>query len=374
MPATFLYVNIGRGHPFYLDGIRACLPAESAETWDIADLPGLTAHAAWRLAAWLYERGSSLGGGTTWYDRIRRRADCRHNPLALRLLGRPARRAAARRSGPLVVSHPLLAAILRNYPDLVYQHGELVLPAESIINCQGHFIVPLAAQADELKRHGLADARILVSGLCIEPALAAKAETLADARLRRYRTDAPLTGALFSSGAEPAPHAALLARAAASAARAGGRTIVFARTGGRLARHMAAAGNSAAQDQSQTAILTYQTHAELDNITAGRFHEFDYFIAPAHERANWALGLGLPMFILEPCIGSFAPLNRDLLLRRGAAGVIAGPAQAETFGQTLSQMRRGGALEAMALRNRGSFDINGFQTIADWLTQAVSFS
>ncbi len=364
-----LYVNIGRGHPFYLDGIRACLPAADAEVWDIADLPGQPARAAWRMAAWLYKHGSSLGGGATWYDRIRRRADCRHNPLALRLLGRPARRAAAGRTGPLVVSHPLLAAILRAHPGMVYQHGEPVLPAEALINCQGHFIVPTANLADELKRRGYSPKRILVSGLCIEPALAAQAGPMADARLGRFRTDAPLMGALFSSGAEPAPHVELLARAAASAARAGGRTTVFARAGGRLARRMAAA-----TDKSPTAILTYQTRAELDDLTAGRFHEFDYFIAPAHERANWALGLGLPMFVLEPCIGSFAPLNRDLLLRRGAAGVIADPAQSDIFGETLARLRGRGELEAMTLRNRGIFDINGFQTIADWLGQAAPFA
>ncbi len=366
-----LYVNIGRGHPFYLDGLRACLPPADVEAWDIADLPGRAARAAWRLAAGLYARGSSLGGGSTWYDRLRRRADCRNHPLALRALGQPARRAAARLAGPLVVSHPLLAAILRDHPGLVYQHGELALPAEAMVNSQGHCIVPLAAQADVLKRHGLAAARIFVSGLCIEPALAARAGALAENRLRRYQADEPLTGAFFSSGAEPAPHVELLARAADSAARAGGKCLVFARAGGRLARRMAAPVKGSGPAGDRTAILTYQTRAELDRLTASRFHEFDYFLAPAHERANWALGLGLPMFILEPCIGSFAPLNRELLLRYGAAEPIADPAQAASFGRRLEHLRRDGALAAMTLRNRGSFDINGFQTIADWLMQKV---
>ncbi len=365
-----LYVNIGRGHPFYLDGIRACLPPDAAAVADVMELAAGPARAAWRLAAGLYRHGSSLGGGATWYDRIRRRADCRRDTLPLRILGQPARRAAARLASPIVVSHPLLAASLRNHPGMVYQHGELVLPAETMINCAGHFIVPLASQADELRRHGFPARRILVSGLCVEPQLAAQAEAMTDARRRRYQAGAPLTGAFFSSGAEPAPHVELLTRAAISAASAGGRVVIFARAGGRLARRAAAALRDSQAD-IQPAVLEYRTRAELDELTAGRFGEFDYFAAPAHERANWALGLSLPMFIAAPCIGTFAPLNRDLLLRHGAAELIADTEQARDFGARLAALRRDGGLTAMLLRNRGNFDINGFQTIAAWLTKEL---
>lgn len=303
-----------------------------------------------------------MGSGSTWYNQIRRRADFRNNPLALWLLGQSVRRAAAGLDGTLLVSHPLIAAILRDNPALVYQHGELILPEEAIVNGQGHFIVPLATQADELRRHGLKSAQILVSGLCIEPGLAAHAKAMLENRLRQYQTDTPLTGAFFSSGAEPAPHVELLALAADAIANAGGNCLVFARAGGRLARRISAEGLRAGMT-----ILTYQTRTELDQLTTDHFHQFDYFLAPAHERTNWALGLGLPMFILEPCIGSFAPLNRDLLLRYGAAEVISGPEQAATLSKRLEDLRRSGGLEAMTLRNYGSFAVDGFQTIADWV-------
>jgi hypothetical protein len=303
-----------------------------------------------------------MGGGSSLYSQIRRRADFRNNPTALWFLGKSVRRVASSLDGTLLVSHPLIAAILRDDPALVYQHGELVLPAEAIVNGQGHFIVPLAAQADELRRHGLKSAQIIVSGLCIEPGLAAHAKEMVESRLRRYQTDTPLTGAFFSSGAEPAPHVELLTLAADAIADGGGNCLVFAHTSGRFARRM-----STCRLRSGITILTYQTRAELDQLTADYFPQFDYFLAPAHERTNWALGLGLPMFILEPCIGSFAPLNRDLLLRYGAAEVIAGPEQAATLPERLKDLRRSGGLESMTLHNYGSFAVNGFQTIAEWL-------
>ena len=52
------------------------------------------------------------------------------------------------------------------------------------------------------------------------------------------------------------------------------------------------------------ALVVQHDSRREENAFAGKlFASFDYFVAPAHERSNWALGLGLPIFIIEPAIG-----------------------------------------------------------------------
>ena len=58
---NFLYTNIGRGHPFYLDGIIECLPP--GRVGDVTDVFGETAGLArglWAGARIIYR---SVGGG-----------------------------------------------------------------------------------------------------------------------------------------------------------------------------------------------------------------------------------------------------------------------------------------------------------------------
>jgi hypothetical protein len=89
-------------------------------------------------------------------------------------------------------------------------------------------------------------------------------------------------------------------------------------------------------------------------------------VAPAHERTNWALGLGIPMFIVGPCYGPFAPLNERLLLE---AGVARSPDDAgfRRFGKMLRDMRQQGLLSAMSRAGWGRFNINGFDIMASFL-------
>jgi len=114
-------------------------------------------------------------------------------------------------------------------------------------------------------------------------------------------------------------------------------------------------------------LQTYADRAELDAITLAHFPARDYFVAPAHERTNWALGLGLPLVILGPDVGTFAPRNRELLSAQQVAAPLHGGAAAEAFGAQLDGLRQAGVLAQRAAAGWGRQPINGFLSIADAL-------
>jgi hypothetical protein len=95
--------------------------------------------------------------------------------------------------------------------------------------------------------------------------------------------------------------------------------------------------------------------------------EVDFFVGPPHERTNWAIGLGLPMFVLTPCIGPFAPLNLQLLERSGTALVLRSIGEASALGDTVIELRDSGELSRMAERGWGKYRIDGFEQIARFL-------
>lgn len=97
------------------------------------------------------------------------------------------------------------------------------------------------------------------------------------------------------------------------------------------------------------------------------FDRLDFLVAPPHERTNWAIGLGLPMFALTPTIGPFAPLNLSLLLDSGTTMAIESDSQAARFGELLTELHRSGRLVDMARRGWGQHEINGFAQIAEFL-------
>jgi hypothetical protein len=202
-----------------------------------------------------------------------------------------------------------------------------------------------------------------VSGLCIEPALVVQAEVAFHARLDRLAGSAPLCGAFFSSGAEPRAHVESLAAVATSVVSTGGRVLIFARRAGALAARLA----ETLGEEPRATLCLYDGRQELNEFTQRSFGDFDYFVAPSHERTHWALGLGLPMFVVGPSIGSFAPLNREVLLANGVARVVADRRAASELDGTLETLRRSGELSAMAQAGWDRFDTRGFSNIAEML-------
>jgi len=380
-PINFLYTSIGRGHPFYLDGIIECMPRDSVGTvTDVFAATSGPSRQAWRLARFVY-RGAARGGAySRVYSRMRASNDFNRGGLTQALMGWPLRKAYAEDSAPLVVGHPLLAAILKGKRNLIYQHGEVAAPRESRVTGGHQILVPLPQTADEFISRGFPKDRLFVSGLCIEPALVPQAEDAFNSRVDRLSNSESLCGVFISSGAEPREHVASLGAAAASAVAAGGRALIVARRSGSLATRVSRlfadkklglesvrTPNDLPGRTPQALLCLYDERRDLDEFTAKLFAEFDYFVSPSHERTNWALGLGLPMFIVDPALGSFSPLNRQALLDYSVAKVIVDSDEAARFGVSLATCQRTGELRKMAEVCWGRFDTRGFFNIAEML-------
>ena len=114
-------------------------------------------------------------------------------------------------------------------------------------------------------------------------------------------------------------------------------------------------------------VVSFENRREENLFTGHLFGGFDYFVAPSHERTNWALGLGLPMFAVGPAVGPFAPLNRDLLVKSGVAEEIVESEAAGRFGPRLHELRSTGALDSMARAGWGKQAIDGFERIVNFL-------
>jgi hypothetical protein len=314
------------------------------------------------------------------YHRIRERHDYNHPSLAMRVMGKPLVEAYGKSGDPLIVSHPTLVGMLSDREHLIYQHGELVAPRESLVRGASLVCVPTHEVADQFMSAGYSRGRILVTGLCVEPALVRIAGDAFDSRMRRLQVSGGLCGGFFSSGAEPTAHVESIALAAVSAVRQGGSVVILARQGGKLAHRVQAAfrraGITAVSIDTETVIpaeyspatlVTFRNRREENSLTACFFSRLDYFVAPSHERVNWAVGLGLPMFALTPPIGPFAPLNLDLVVAAEAAQPLGDKREADQFGDLLARLQRTGRLATMAEHSWQKQDINGFLRIADYL-------
>lgn len=382
---NILYTNIGRGHPFYLDGItEALIKKQSIELIsnkvDVFKLSKGKSLLAWKSAQFMYQKGSSTGLVSWLYKKIRTGRSYSGNSRLEYYLGHDIRKHYKNKSNPLLVAHPLLVGILKENNEIIYQHGELVAPEESLVVGADYILVPTDQVAEKFIRIGYSKSRVIVTGLCIEPAIERVSHDAFQARTIRLINNPQLTGAFFSSGAEPAKHIQLLSLAAASAVKAGGRVIVFAKNGGKLESRakkilhkssikfqLISSADSIPHDIPEALIVTFQSRREENIMTAQLFPLFDYFVAPAHERSNWAVGLGLPQFIVNPSIGPYVPLNNEFLMKMGVSVEINQNIDANLFGTMLESHQKSGKLLIMSQNGWGKYNINGFLTIADFL-------
>jgi hypothetical protein len=294
------------------------------------------------------------------YHRVRGRSSYDRDSVLLRLLGRDLRRWAGP-DGLVVVDHPAVAGALGDRADTWYLHGETVAPPEAVVRRAARVFVPLPETAAAFEQGGLPAGHALVTGLCVERALAESREERVRERQRRFETANALTVAFFSSGAEPVEHVRTLSAGARSLAADGRhRAIVFARSGGRLA---AAARRPAAGSPE---VVLHRDRAELDAQTAERFPAIDVVVSPPHERSNWALGLGVPFLLVGPDIGPFAPRNRTRLAREGVARAIDSAEAAVHLPVIIETLRDQGELLRMSERGTG-LPVDGFDRAAAML-------
>jgi hypothetical protein len=368
-----------------LDGINDALIRQGRiglvrSTEDVFEVARGFSWLGWRGVHWLYQRGASPGVFSRLYGALRRSNDYNTDSLALSLLGRSLKDRFGSNQSPLIVSHPILVGIFRNRPNLLYQHGELVTPPEAVVRGAGLVMVPTEASAQHFRDAGYGGDSVFVSGLCIEPALVKQAETSMELRRKRFSGNDPLTGAFYSSGAEPHDHLETISQASAALVSAGHRAIIIAERGKKLASLIRRAFSRADIPLAQTSasdlipadlpaalLVEFASRREESTLTARLFPSYDFLVAPAHERTNWSVGLGLPVFILEPCIGPYAPLNRDLLLDHKVAFDLTSREHVASFAERVNSLRHRGRLRQMAENGWGKYSIDGFSRIADLL-------
>ncbi|MEO0079524.1 MAG: hypothetical protein ABIK44_02450 [candidate division WOR-3 bacterium] len=340
--------EIGRGHPSYLDSVLEHL----------GNLPRLSAHGpGWTLARLLYRAGGLGGGFTSLYNRLRQEGCPARFQLAL--LDSGLRRRFAGFSGTLLVDHPLLAHLLSPVCRVAYIHGEIAAPPFCAVPTAWRTFVPLNSTAARLIASGIRPETICVTGLVIEPALVAQAEPAFISRLERLSSpESCLTVAFFTSGAYPRAHIRQIIRAARSLSAAGHRAIIFCGTNRTIGKAIA----SRLPGNCQVEIS--ESRRSENRRTAELFPRFDLMVAASHERTNWAVGLGLPMFALLPHIGPFAQENFNFANTQGVCLPIS---DAQNFGSTIQTLLRNGRLAEMARSGWGRYPINGARVIAERL-------
>ena len=382
---NIIYTNIGRGHPFYLDGTIKSLEESYREKvqLNIKDVFALSSGISlqlWKTVRWLYYRGSQGGLIGQLYNSIRRGNGTSQSSTMLKLLAAGTRRFIRMNPYPTLVAHPLLVPMLADLTKVYYQHGENAVPPEAIVKDAKTIYVPTRQAAEAFINNGIDDKAVVQTGLCIEDELAYEAEAFYNERLARLIQNEILTGGFFSSGAEPKQHIHKIALMISSLRHTEQRGIVLCRRGGRLERILTGELGIKIKD-SDTPVndikkrleddriiaFSYSSRPDEDRLTVKLFRFIDYSVAPSHERTNWALGLGLPMFILHPTIGTFSPLNRQLMLENKVALDIENDEKAVGFKSILPSLNKQGILAGMARGGFGKYDIFGFGKTADHL-------
>jgi len=360
--------DIGRGHPAYLDSVLKALAAATGSA-----VPRRTCRrfgsVAWQAVRAGYQLGG-FGGPVTWlYNQLRLSA-ARPSPLLLALLGSELRTEFADFTGTCLVDHPLLAHILCRTCPVAYVHGEIAAPAATAVPEAWQTFVPLEYTATRLEACGVPRRNLTITGLVVEPELLPDAETAVLARVGRLRSDAPLTVGLFSSGAYPRPHVNRIIAAAVSLARAGHKAVLFWGSGWLRAARLRAILSRLGVPESSAQIVWGESRQAETARTAELMPGLDLMIAAAHERTNWAVGLGLPMFALHPNIGPFARENFAFAVGQGVCLPLSTTAEAHGLAETLGRLRASGQLTRMAELGFGRFSITGADAVARRLLAA----
>ncbi len=370
---TFIYTEIGRGHPSYLDGIIDQFEKQSPDTayykTDVFAVSKGLSLLAWHLVKYLYRIGAK-GGIITWLYGILRR-NSGSSGILLFLLGRDIKKFFADYNKPVIVAHPILAAILSKQNTVTYQHGELAVPDEAVVTDCYKILVPITETALPFEKAGINKNNLTITGQCIETDLVALAKTAYTNKINRINGSQQLTAALFSSGAYPPHHITTILLAGQSLFTHGYSIILFTgkskqiyRKTSEFYKRAGIATSRTIDDTNSIKIILSSSRQEENKLVRSIFEKLDLFIAPAHERTNWAVGLGLPMFILCPHIGSYAPMNAAIALEKGVAQEITDNTTAIGLPRIIGEMRKNGKLLEMVKYGYGQSDIDGFATAA----------
>lgn len=347
-PLVAVSSEIGRGHPCYLESVLTALQ-ELGRSVPLTTASG----PGWKLARLLYRLGSQGGILTAVYNLLRTSGP--PSKLQLCLLDCGLGRRFAGTDATVLVDHPLLAHLLSPVCRVAYIHGEIAAPQISAVPGAWRIFVPLAQTAERLLASGVRHEALSVTGLMIEPALLEQAEPAFKARQTRLHASQsePLTVGFFTSGAYPKPHLRAIKDAVCSVQAAGHRAIVFAGCKGCCI--------------NSCDVRTFGSREEENLATAARFADLDCMVTAAHERTNWAVGLGLPMFCLLPHIGPYACDNFGFAQAQGVCLPLVDPCD---FGWELRRLHRHGRLAEMSAAGWGRYALTGARCAAESLLSA----
>ncbi|UCD18412.1 MAG: hypothetical protein JSV44_05755, partial [Candidatus Zixiibacteriota bacterium] len=232
-----IYTNIGRGHPFYLDGVVKCLLERYGDQirlniTDVFSVSSGLSLGLWRMVRWLYLQGSQGKISRKFYRIIRR--DKKPDPRGIveKMLAVKVRSYLQHNRYPTLVGHPMLVSMISDLVPVYYQHGEIAVPDLALVSDAEKVFVPLDSCRERLVLNGIPQSTVLATGLCIEDYLAKHAREYYEKRLNRLKKRPVLVGAFFSSGAEPVDHVRAICIAAGSAVSEGHRAVVFCAAGG----------------------------------------------------------------------------------------------------------------------------------------------
>ncbi len=381
VPIVAISTEIGRGHPNYLDSVLKILNQKWCRPiplYNVFELSRGASRYIWERVAVLYKFGSSGGTPTRIYNSIRSKKG--ENQLALNLLGRELLKYFSRFNGLCLVEHPMVGKILADVCPVYYIHGEIAAPLSSVVLGAKKIFVPLDYTKDKFIQHGISPARLSVTGLMIEPELTSEARHSFQQRLERISSKSPLTIGFFTSGAYPPLHMKKILAAVNSLKGSGYKAVIFAgtnksksywfkrkldETGLKIVQDL---DDSAKTDKFDIKIVSRDHRLDETRRTCELLSTIDIFVAASHERTNWALGLGLPMLVLFPMIGSYAQENYLFARHNGMVYALDSDGKARRFAQLIEQLRNEGILANMAQQGFGRYRIDGVaRAVADIL-------
>ena len=374
---TALYSDIGRGHPSYLDSLLSLLKKKCPHMvcrTVFEESKGISL-LSWKFLSWFYSISGKGGLATKFYNSLRRRSsDNSSDSFATKILGRDIKHICKNFAGICLVDHPLIAKSLAKVCRVWYVHGEIAAPVECAIPGVEKILVPLVETKEKLLSCGATRETIEVCGLMVEPGLVATAEISFKRRLERIESDQPLTVGFFTSGAYPIEHMDMIIQGTRSVIKAKMRAIIFCGTNPYkfkwIRNEFKDLSTRIVEDQRDTIkvnpdfdiLLVFRNTRQEDTQRAVEFiPQLDVFAAASHERTNWAVGLGLPMFVLFPLIGTFASQNFDFAQRQKVVYPLDSPEKAKNLGKILSDLRQSGQLPDMARNGFGVHRINGVE-------------
>jgi len=385
-----VYTNIGRGHPNYLDSVLRYLRTHHPDVYNrirvtsVYEQSGGLSLMGWKMVRAVYRYGSRGGIVSALYSTWRtNKAAFDRNSLFVRLLQRDLLAHLGGYAGICLVAHPLLATILKDQHRVFSLHGEIAAPVESAVQGVEKMYVPLPLTRERMITLGVAADSLITTGLVLEPELCSGLDDVVRRRIQRLASSEPLTVGFFISGAYPRRHIELIFRGVESCYRVGMKVRLFWGCDEGKVRHLQTRllkfadqvfvddGTSHIMTDAQIAIITAKTREAETVRSMDYLADLDVFCAAPHERVNWAVGAGLPMIMITPTIGTFAPESRAIVLKTSSGIELSAAVEFSELGKRLIQMRLTGLLREMIEAGCQITSIHGAEVIAEDLVSCT---